>query len=404
MMRAGIAAILVALAAAAPAGTATPGAKAASPELTAALQRALAAPGVSARRTGALAIDLRTGDVVFEANAARALAPASAEKLAVSFAALRVLGTGFRFRTEVIGNGELVGKTWQGDLFLVGYGDPTLELSDLRKLAREVAGSGVRRVSGRIVADERHFDTQRDAPGWRPWFLGIESPPLSALVVDDTDVRGANGSAVAAAKAFRAELERQGVRAPGRAVTGRVPAGGYILADDLSVPLSAIVRRMNRESDNFVSEMLLKELGATGETRGSTAAGGKVVRQTLLEAGIPVSGVRIVDGSGLSRLDRLTAQSLVAILSEGASDPAIRDAFVTSLAVAGVSGTLKRRLDRRPTRGRVIAKTGTTSQASALAGFVRRRYVFAILQNGSPVPYWSARLAQDRFVTLLARS
>lgn len=386
------------------AGTATPGTTAASPELTAALQRALAAPGVSARRTGALAIDLRTGEVVFEANAARGLAPASAEKLAVSFAALRVLGPGFRFRTEVIGNGQLVGTIWQGDLFLAGYGDPTLELGDLRKLAREVAEWGIRRVSGRIVGDERHFDTHRDAPGWRPWFLGIESPPLSALAVDDVDVRGANGSAVAAAKAFRAELERAGVRAPGRAVTGRVPAGAIILADDLSVPLSAIVRRMNRESDNFVSEMLLKELGATAETRGSTAAGGRVVRQALLEAGIPVTGVRIVDGSGLSRLDRLTAESLVTILSVGAADPAIRKAFVSSLAVAGVSGTLKRRLDRRPTRGQVIAKTGTTSQASALAGFVRRRYVFAILQNGSPVPYWSARLAQDRFVTLLARS
>jgi D-alanyl-D-alanine carboxypeptidase/D-alanyl-D-alanine-endopeptidase (penicillin-binding protein 4) len=77
---------------------------------------------------------------------------------------------------------------------------------------------------------------------------------------------------------------------------------------------------------------------------------------------------------------------------------------VTSLAVAGISGTLRDRLRRRPTRGRVIAKTGTTRAASALAGFVRRRYVFAILQNGSPVSYWSARAAQDRFVTVLARS
>ena len=71
--------------------------------------------------------------------------------------------------------------------------------------------------------------------------------------------------------------------------------------------------------------------------------------------------------------------------------------------MAGISGTLKRRLVTRPTRSRVIAKTGTTSQASALAGFVRRRYVFAILQNGSPVSYWTARAAQDRFVTVLAR-
>ncbi|MEX2613776.1 MAG: D-alanyl-D-alanine carboxypeptidase, partial [Gaiellaceae bacterium] len=165
-----------------------------------------------------------------------------------------------------------------------------------------------------------------------------------------------------------------------------------------------IVREMNRESDNFVAEMLLKELGASMARRGSTVAGARVVREELVAAGVPVAGVLIADGSGLSRLDRLTARALVAILRIGAADPAMRDAFVTSLAVAGVSGTLKRRLDRRSTRGRVIAKTGTTSVASALAGFVRRRYVFAIVQNGSPVPYWSAREAQDRFVRVLARS
>ena len=77
---------------------------------------------------------------------------------------------------------------------------------------------------------------------------------------------------------------------------------------------------------------------------------------------------------------------------------------MTSLSVAGISGTLEHRLERRATRGRVIAKTGTTNVASALAGFVRSRYVFAILQNGSPVPWWTARAAQDRFVTVLARS
>ncbi len=161
---------------------------------------------------------------------------------------------------------------------------------------------------------------------------------------------------------------------------------------------------MNRESDNFVSEMLLKELGASVARSGTTAAGAEVVRQALLDAGISIAGVRIADGSGLSPLDRLTAKALVEILRVGAGDPEIRDAFVTSLAVAGISGTLKKRLDRRVTRGRVIAKTGTTSVSSALAGFVRRRYVFAIIQNGSPVPYWSARQAQDRFVTVLARS
>jgi D-alanyl-D-alanine carboxypeptidase/D-alanyl-D-alanine-endopeptidase (penicillin-binding protein 4) len=384
------------------AGTGT--AQGQSPNLAPALERALATPGVDPSRTSALAVDLETGRVVYEANVGRALAPASAEKLAVSFAALRLLGPGYRFRTEVAGAGELDGRIWRGDLYLVGHGDPTLRLADLDALARDVKAWGIRRVTGRIVGDERHFDTTRGAPGWRPWFLGVESPPISALSVDDVETRGANGSAAAAAAAFAAALDRRGIAVRGHTMAGRAPGESLPLAQDLSEPLSEIVRHMNRESDNFVSEMLLKELGASVARRGSTAAGGAVVRAALAEAGVPVAGVRIVDGSGLSRLDRLTSQALVAILRAGEQDPDISDAFIDSLAVAGVSGTLKKRLDRRVTRGKIIAKTGTTSQASALAGFVRRRYVFAILQNGSPVPYWSARAAQDRFVTVLARS
>ena len=185
---------------------------------------------------------------------------------------------------------------------------------------------------------------------------------------------------------------------------GPAPADGFALALDLSDPLAAIVRHMNRESDNFVAEMVLKELGASVVRQGSTNAGARVVRTELAAAGVSVAGVRIGDGSGLSQRDRLTAKALVGILRAGARDASIRDAFVTSLSVAGVSGTLEKRLGRRPTRGRVIAKTGTTNAASTLAGFIRRRYVFAILQNGSPVPYWSAREAQDRFVTILAQS
>jgi D-alanyl-D-alanine carboxypeptidase/D-alanyl-D-alanine-endopeptidase (penicillin-binding protein 4) len=399
-----IAAILAVTAVAIAAAGRTEPASAQSPNLAAALGRALTTPDVDASLTSALAVDLASGQVVYEASSDRALAPASAEKLAVSFAALRLLGPGYRFRTEVAGGGQLDGRVWRGDLFLVGYGDPTLATADLDALARDVKAWGIRRVSGRVVGDETHFDTNRAAPGWKPSFLGLESPPLSALSVDEVDIRGANETAAAAARAFASALARRGVVVAGRAIAGRQPAELFPLAQDLSEPLSEIVKHMNRESDNFVSEMLLKELGATGARHGSTAAGGKVVLDALVEAGVPVDGVRIVDGSGLSRLDRLTAKSLVAILRAGTTDPAIRDAFVASLAVAGISGTLKKRLVGRPTRGRVIAKTGTTSQASALAGFVRRRYVFAILQNGSPVPYWSARAAQDRFVTVLARS
>jgi D-alanyl-D-alanine carboxypeptidase/D-alanyl-D-alanine-endopeptidase (penicillin-binding protein 4) len=391
----------LALAGAAAGATSSPKA---APELSAALGLALVEPLVDPARTAALAVDLGTGEVVFQRNPGLALAPASAEKLAVSFAALRRLGPGFRFRTEVAGDGELDGTVWKGDLFLVGHGDPTLAPADLDALARDVAAWGIRRVTGRVLGDEHHFDAHRSAPGWKSSYLGLESPPLSALVVHEVEFRGANGSAAAAARVFTAALIRLGISVAGTPRTGRAPVEVLPLALDLSEPLAEIVRRMNRESDNFVAELLLKELGASVARRGSTGAGAQVVRETLVDAKVPVVGVRIADGSGLSALDRLTARSLVALLRAGSGDPAMRDAFVTSLAVAGISGTLRDRLRRRPTRGRVIAKTGTTRAASALAGFVRRRYVFAILQNGSPVPYWSARAAQDRFVTVLARS
>ena len=112
--------------------------------------------------------------------------------------------------------------------------------------------------------------------------------------------------------------------------------------------------------------------------------------------------MRIADGSGLSRLDRLTADALVALLVAAWRDPDMREPFVASLAVAGVDGTLEDRMERAPARSRVVAKTGTTRLATALSGYVRNRYAFAVLHNGAPVSYWWTRRAQDRFATVLA--
>jgi PBP4 family serine-type D-alanyl-D-alanine carboxypeptidase len=158
---------------------------------------------------------------------------------------------------------------------------------------------------------------------------------------------------------------------------------------------------MDRESDNFTAEMLLKQLGLLQVDQGTTAAGAQTVMRLLDEGGIPLQGVRFVDGSGLSLLDRLTAEALVAILSRLYADPTLRPFLLRSLPVAGRTGTLRRRMQTAPWVGKVFAKTGTTSEASALSGFVEDRYAFAIIQNGHPVPYWWARLAQDRFARVL---
>ena len=255
-----------------------------------------------------------------------------------------------------------------------------------------------------MIADESWFDARRVGPGWKPSFYVEESPPLSALVVDRGRYRGRTSAnpALAAASLFRQALEAKDVRVAGRTRSGLLTTVGLPLARDVSEPLADVVRFMGRESDNYTAEVLVKQLGTLYADHGSTAAGVRVMRAVLEAAGVPLAGVRLADGSGLSRLDRLTASALVALLEAGLAEGELRDAFLSSLAVAGVDGTLEDRLERRPARGQVIAKTGTTSAASALSGFVRDRYVFAILQNGRPISTYWARLAQDRFATVLA--
>lgn len=379
-------------------------ARAADPALATRLAKALAVPNVDPARTAALAIDLRTGAVVFERNATLSLVPASTQKLPVAYAALALLGPGYRFHTEVVGTGTLVGDVWHGDLWLRGFGDPTLELSDLDALAAEVASWGIRRVDGAVVADESWFDARRTAPGWRRGFYRFESPPLSALVVDRGRYRGRTSSApaLAAGSLLRQSLEAAGVAVRGRTRTGVLTTSGLPLARDVSEPLADVVRFMGRESDNYTAEILVKQLGAIYAGRGTTAAGTRVIRTALAEAGIPLAGVRLADGSGLSGLDRLTAAAVVALLEVGLAAGDLRDAFLQSLAIAGVDGTLEDRLRARPARGQVIAKTGTTRVASALSGFVRDRYAFAVIQNGRPISTYWARIAQDRFATALA--
>jgi serine-type D-Ala-D-Ala carboxypeptidase/endopeptidase (penicillin-binding protein 4) len=368
------------------------------------LARALAVPHLPRSRSAAVAVELVRGRTIFARHQTHSLVPASNQKLGVAFAALSLLGPTYRLDTVVYGEGDLIGGAWQGNLVLKGFGDPTLSRGDLRSLAFKVRAAGVRRVSGAIEGDESYFDAARTGPGWRSYFYLSQSPALSALTVDRGSYRGwlTSSPALAAAKQFRAALRSVGIAVAGRARVGVTDPAAEPLAATESAPLSRIVGFMNRESDNFTAELLLKQLGTLGEGVGTSAAGALVVRRVLAEAAVPLAGVRIVDGSGLSPRNRLTAAALIGILVAAWRNPAMHSAFVQSLAVAGVNGTLEHRMERRPARGAVLAKTGTTRESSALSGYVRGRYAFVVLQNGRPVSHFWARRAQDRFAAVLA--
>jgi serine-type D-Ala-D-Ala carboxypeptidase/endopeptidase (penicillin-binding protein 4) len=376
----------------------------ADPALQRKLARALRVPHVRPSQTGALAVELATGRTLFARRAGASFAPASTEKLPVTLAALAILGPTFRFQTDVLGEGSQQGAVWRGSLVLQGHGDPTLSSGDLRSLALQLRRLGLRRIAGTVLGDESWFDARRTAPGWKPSFYLNESPPLSALAVDRARYRGAvsREPALGAALAFRDQLRAAGIAVSARVRAGRADAEAFPLAAVTSPSLGAIVRTMDLQSDNFTAELLLKELGAVAADRGTSAAGSAVVTRQLAASNVPLAGVRIADGSGLSRLDRLTPNALVAILEAAWAAPQLRARFVAALPVAGVSGTLHDRMRRPPARGNVVAKTGTTSEASALSGFVRGRYVFAVVHNGRPLSSWWARVAQDRFATVLA--
>src|SRR4029079_3504330 len=130
--------------------------------------------------------------------------------------------------------------------------------------------------------------------------------------------------ALGAALAFRDALRAVGIAVAARPTTGRADAEAFPLVSVTSPTLATIVRTMDLESDNFTAELLLKELGAIAADRGTTAAGAAVVTKQLAAADVPLTGVRIVDGSGLSSLDRLTPNALVGTLHAAWAPPAPR--------------------------------------------------------------------------------
>ncbi|HKO74404.1 MAG TPA: D-alanyl-D-alanine carboxypeptidase/D-alanyl-D-alanine-endopeptidase [Gaiellaceae bacterium] len=368
------------------------------------LDRALRAQGVSSSHTGAIVFDLSKNSYVYRKNSALSLKPASNEKLPVAVTALSILGPGYTIPTELRGQGHQTGTVWDGKLILKGYGDPALSGSQLGRFARSVENLGITRVTGAIVGDESFFDKLRVGPGWKSSYYKDECPPLSALIVNRAHFKGyiTGRPALAAAKMLRAKLVDRGIKVGGRARLGRADSSSTVIATEQSPALRWLVRTMDRQSDNFYAEMLTKLVGALEADEGTTSAGTKVIRRELRSRDVPMRGVVLSDGSGLSAYDRLTATAVARLLRSAFADSDISQVFVDSLPVAGVNGTLFDRMTSGPAYRNVYAKTGTTDSASALSGYVRSRYVFSILMNGSPIPWWYARQAQDRFAQVLA--
>jgi D-alanyl-D-alanine carboxypeptidase/D-alanyl-D-alanine-endopeptidase (penicillin-binding protein 4) len=354
--------------------------------------------------SGVWAYDTETGRQLSRWHAGTRRTPASVEKLLTSSTALDRAGPAARFETTAATTGTIADGILTGDLYLEGHGDPSFDYRDLGRLARAVRDIGVSKITGQVYGDESYFDSRRGGPA-SGYATSYWVGPLSGLALNQGRMAPYGHGFQTdpprfVAKRFAAKLEAVGVTVAGVPRKGVAPATAVPIATVWSPSLAGLVKHMNTSSDNYYAEILIKALGAAYGAGGTTSRGAAVVRRFVRENGF---SARVVDGSGLSRRNAVSPSAIGHLLVKALDKPWF-DAFYRSLPLAGVSGTLKKRMRGTAAAGRCRAKTGTLIAVSALAGYCRsrsgHRIAFAILMNR--VNIWSAHRAQDRIAATLA--
>jgi D-alanyl-D-alanine carboxypeptidase/D-alanyl-D-alanine-endopeptidase (penicillin-binding protein 4) len=250
-----------------------------------------------------------------------------------------------------------------------------------------LAAAGVTTINGRVLGDGSRYDDELHPPGWSADIRATsDGVPVGALVINDSTTQAGmvgGDPAASAASTFTGLLRDSGITVTGGADTGVAPADARVLATVTSQPLSAIVNEMLATSDNLTAEMMVKELGVAGAARGTRLDGLQVVTDRLTQWGIPTEGVSLVDGSGLSRENRLTCNALLAVLLRGTAT----DVVGAGLATAGQDGsTLDGRFEEPGLAGVLQAKTGSLREVKALCGYFPvgdDEVAFVLILNGA---------------------
>jgi D-alanyl-D-alanine carboxypeptidase/D-alanyl-D-alanine-endopeptidase (penicillin-binding protein 4) len=447
---------------------------------------------------GILAVDARTGRSLYERNAHRRFVPASNQKLLVTATAISLLGADYRYRTSVWATGPVRGGYVEGDLVLVGSGDPSLSerywpsgVAALRALADSVRLAGVSHVTGSLLFDLSAWDSATVGPTWEVEDLryghgatggafAINEGQLDVVVRSGSEVgepaelewapKGIDGFVQAdivtappesqtrvrasylpesrrvvlegvvehgvvdtltfalrdpvgqSMAVFARALERSGVQVrrgwrakwkPGAFVGGECVSGSVVRCGNAtrvavieSPPMSELIAGILEPSQNWMTEQLIRTLGAERGEEGSWSAGVDVVETFLTKGfGVDTLDISMRDGSGLSAYNLVTPRALVRILQHVRSGRHA-GAFRSALASPGEEdSTLERRLPEL--QGRLFAKTGTISNVNSLSGYLVREdgteVIFSILTNGSGLSSSLVRAGIDEIVLTLAR-
>lgn len=412
--------------------------------------------------------NLRTNKLLFERNPTQNLTPASTTKLFTTAAAYHALGSGGALVTELRMNGRLNSDgVLDGDLYLVGCGDAMLSVNDMEYLADQAYRMGLRKVRGKLYADDSFFDHVGNRAVYSGDFEDVQhTAPVYPLSVNEGSVSvvvsasrkgtvsvqvlpNTTAVVVQVAPAVRQKRRRKkrsslsvsqtvlkdgriqitvtGAPRPNRTQTfhitvqkpalvavgvleSRLQAGGIQVNAGIGVkaapqssrilsqvqrPLSEYCSVVNKRSHNFYAEQLFKFVGGRYGGRTNTAAvARKAVLATLDSLRVPHRGMILNDGSGLSRRNRVCAATEVDLLKAVWKQPYGTE-FYHTLSVAGVDGTIRRRLAGTIAAEYVFAKTGTLRNTSSLAGYAvtldGEDWCFSIISNGpNPSAYKKA--------------
>ena len=327
-----------------------------------------------------------TQDTIVSINHTQTMIPASNTKLFTSATALELMGGEYLISTVILSDDDdLSDGTIDGDIYIKGFGNPTFTTEDLENLVNQLYQAGLRKVTGNVIGDDTYFDNIYSRDDWiSEERANVKLPPISALVIDrnKTTVRrkrkgryrtyfvNVDNPPLFAAKKFREILNTDGVEVTGKAVSSQTPDNAIPLVES-SIELRELMKLINKSSDNFYAECLFKTLGAvySGKQSNSFFAT-QAILNYIEDMGIFSTGTKIVDGSGISRFDQVTAGALVGLLEKIYFNISQFDNFNNSLSIAGVDGTLHKRMIGTAAENNFRGKTGSLNGVSSISGYV----------------------------------
>lgn len=320
--------------------------------------------------------DLTTDRPIYSRGARQLLRTASTMKLLTAVTALDRLGTQYRYGTSLFYDGRIeAGGVLHGDLICVGGMDPLFNRNDMTAFAQAVAAKGIKSIRGRIVTDCMMKDPDKWGEGWC-W--DDKNPILTPLLYDGKEDF---------TSALLKELQRQRVNTAGARIAAGSVTSRAVHICTRSHSIDEVLTQMMKESDNLFAEATYYQVAAASGRRPATAKEAREAERNLFDRlGIESSRYRLADGSGLSLYNYLTAEAQVALLRYAWLRRDIYDHLLPALPIAGVDGTLKKRMTGTAAEGNVRAKTGTVTGVSALSGYLTapngHRMAFCIINQG----------------------